>query len=83
MARIEYVEVERSKHFARCLKPGCGFSGERSRFRLTQPEVKGQGGGLFKEVRHFDGVYRCPYCGTPGPRQFTETVTELQRRVDA
>lgn len=67
------IEVTKKTKYARC---ACGFDAKLSRFRLVTISDVPQADGSIKQVRHFDGVYRCPMCGTANPKQRIEELTE-------
>lgn len=59
---MQYVDIEYAIDVATCSR--CKFSAEARRFRMTHQYDRIMADGTVKRMEEFDGVYRCPRCGT-------------------
>ena len=75
MTQHNYEDVTVRVQFARCLN--CKHEARLRTFRLCSEVIEK---GAQKKV--FDGIYRCPFCGSKNPEQWTDTVWERRKVCD-
>ena len=69
---VTYTEIKKDIDYARCSK--CGHNATSKDFRLMHiTEIVEK--GAIKRKKTFDGILRCPMCGTENPSVYPETIT--------